>query len=73
VDTTAGFVAERIYRVPAGTFKEQPGDFYPLTRYDLPDPAGKAILCTFPFSLYYGDPGNNDEVFEAFLDWFEIP
>ncbi|MFH1680926.1 MAG: hypothetical protein ABIH26_09820 [Candidatus Eisenbacteria bacterium] len=73
LDTTAGFVAERLYRVPAGTFKNQPWDFYPAVRHDLPGPGGKAVLCTFPFSLYYGDPGNNDEAFGAFLDWLGCP
>jgi hypothetical protein len=72
VDTSDGFVAEKLYRVPAGTFKNQPWDFYPAIRYDLPAPEGRLILCTFPFSLYYGDPGNNDEVFSAFLDWFGV-
>lgn len=73
VDTTAGFHAERLYRVPAGTFKNQPWDFYPAVRYELSDGGGRSVLCTFPLSLYYGDPGNNDEAFSAFLDWLGVP
>ena len=72
LDTTAGFVAERLYRVPNGTFKEQPADFYPLIRYDNPGDAGMVILATFPFSLYFG-ADNNDEVLGTFLDWFGAP
>jgi hypothetical protein len=73
IDTAASFAAERLYRVPMGTFKNQPGEFTPAIRYDLPSPGGRVILCTFPFSMYYGDPGNNDEAFAAFLDWFGVP
>ena len=73
---TPTFRAEKLYMVPDNIFKEQPGTFYPMVRYDVPDPSGKVILCTFPVSLYYG--GENGEEnwvgnFNTLLDWFSSP
>ncbi len=45
--------------------------FYPAFRKEFSG-GGKAIVCCFPFSLYYG-AGNNDEVLGQFLDWFDSP
>jgi len=70
VDTTDAFRAERLYYFPPGVFRSQPPvDFTLATRFDLPDPAGKVVLCTFPFSLYYAGE-NNDDVLNDWLDWF---
>lgn len=65
------FLAERLYRVPAGTFVTQTADFYPMVRYDLPSPGGQVVLSTFPFALYSG-AGTNDEALNLFLDGFGV-
>lgn len=72
LDTVPTFRAERLYRVPAGTFTSQTADFYPSILYDIPSPGGMTVLCTFPFGMYDG-AGTNDDALNLILDRFGVP